>query len=220
MKQKVIIYGAGSQGLIIAEILSFYDEYQLEGFLDDSKATIEKEIQGKPVIGGWNQMETCLKNGIGNLVVGIGDNKMRVRIAGDATSLGYSLINAIHPTASIASGLNIGPGTVIKALAVLEPGSVIDENVIIGANSYIGHETMIGNGVHVSGGCKIGGKTVVGEQATIGIGATIINNIHIGKNAQVGAGAVVLEDVPDNQVVFGVPARPIWDRNFWADETG
>jgi serine O-acetyltransferase len=38
-------------------------------------------------------------------------------------------------------------------------------------------------------------------------GSKVIGNIEIGVNAKVGAGSVVLEDVPANVTVAGVPAR-------------
>lgn len=38
-------------------------------------------------------------------------------------------------------------------------------------------------------------------------GAKIIGNVKIGNNVMVGAGAVVVDDIPDNAVVAGVPAK-------------
>ena len=46
-----------------------------------------------------------------------------------------------------------------------------------------------------------------GELSFLGIGATIIQGIKIGKNVTVGAGSVVTNDIPDNVVVVGNPAR-------------
>ena len=43
----------------------------------------------------------------------------------------------------------------------------------------------------------------------VGANAVVIEGVHIGKNAVVAAGAVVIEDVPDNAVVAGSPARII-----------
>ena len=50
---------------------------------------------------------------------------------------------------------------------------------------------------------------IVGKGAKIGANATILPGIRIGENALVGAGSVVVEDVPDNTVVVGNPARVI-----------
>jgi UDP-perosamine 4-acetyltransferase len=59
----------------------------------------------------------------------------------------------------------------------------------------------------VAPGAAIASLVRVGEKTMIGIGATVIERIKIGANSIVGAGAVVVDDVPDNVVVVGVPAR-------------
>jgi len=50
------------------------------------------------------------------------------------------------------------------------------------------------------------GGVHVGEGAHIGLGASVRQGIKIGRNAIVGAGAVVIEDVPEDVTVVGVPA--------------
>jgi acetyltransferase-like isoleucine patch superfamily enzyme len=55
---------------------------------------------------------------------------------------------------------------------------------------------------------EIGGA-IVGDGTVIGSNATILPGVHIGKNCLIGAGSVVTEDVEDNAVVVGNPARVI-----------
>ena len=50
---------------------------------------------------------------------------------------------------------------------------------------------------------------IVEDGVLVGANAVVIEGVHIGKNAVVAAGAVVIEDVPDNAVVAGSPARVI-----------
>jgi len=47
------------------------------------------------------------------------------------------------------------------------------------------------------------------RNAWIGAGATVLQGVTVGENAVVAAGAVVSEDVPDNTVVGGIPAKTI-----------
>ncbi len=47
------------------------------------------------------------------------------------------------------------------------------------------------------------------KNAWIGAGATILQGVTIGENAVVASGAVVSNDVPDNTVVGGIPAKII-----------
>ena len=50
---------------------------------------------------------------------------------------------------------------------------------------------------------------IVEDDVLIGANAVIIEGVHIGRGAVVAAGAVVIEDVPENAVVAGCPARVI-----------
>lgn len=218
MKEKVVIYGAGSQGKIIADILNLNNEYDLFAYIDDSEHGANKDENSIQILRGSHHLLDCFNRGIKNIIIGIGNNIARQQIANKAQDLGLSLVSAIHRSAVIASDVQIGSGTVIKALAVIEPGAIIGENVIIGAQAYIGHEVIIADFAHISGGVRIGGKTIIGKGAIMGIGSIIKDKINIGENAKVGAGSVVLEDIPKNYVAFGVPARLLWERNVWKDD--
>jgi acetyltransferase-like isoleucine patch superfamily enzyme len=76
-------------------------------------------------------------------------------------------------------------------------------------NSVISHDCKIGDYTTIAGSATICGGVTIGESSYIGAGASIIGNVTIGECCLVGIGAVVLEDVPDNTVVVGNPARPI-----------
>ena len=56
-----------------------------------------------------------------------------------------------------------------------------------------------------SGGCM----GMFEDGVMIGANAVVIEGVHVGKNAVVAAGAVVIEDVPENAVVAGCPARVV-----------
>ena len=83
----------------------------------------------------------------------------------------------------------------------------------------IGNNVLIGPGVVISSvGHPISTKgrrahlartnpVVIGDDVWIGANATIIPGVTIGNNVIIAAGAVVTEDVPDNCMVAGVPAR-------------
>src|SRR5688572_20182808 len=53
------------------------------------------------------------------------------------------------------------------------------------------------------------GRIHIKRTAWIGANATVTQGVTIGENAVVAAGAVVTRDVPDNQVVGGIPASII-----------
>lgn len=101
----------------------------------------------------------------------------------------------IHPSTKIGAGFYIGHfgGIVINSKAVLGCNVNISQGVTIGA---------------VNRGGKYGAPTI-GNNVYIGPGAKILGKIRIGDNVAIGANAVVLDDVPDNCSVGGIPARMI-----------
>lgn len=53
------------------------------------------------------------------------------------------------------------------------------------------------------------GKPIIGDNVIVASNAQVLGAITIGNNVMIGAGAVVVDDVPDNAVVVGNPARII-----------
>ncbi len=99
----------------------------------------------------------------------------------------------IHPAARIGSGLMLdhATGIVIGETAVVEDDVSILHSVTLGGTGKTSGDRhpKIRNGVLLAAGCKV------------------IGNIEVGSNAKIGAGSVVLNDVPPNVTVAGVPAK-------------
>ena len=76
----------------------------------------------------------------------------------------------------------------------------------------VDHDCVIGDFVHIAPGVNLAGNVSVGDGSMVGVGTSVIPGIRIGKNCIVGAGSVVIEDVPDNSVVVGSPARIVKKR--------
>lgn len=72
----------------------------------------------------------------------------------------------------------------------------------IGENFYCLHNVTIGNdnGSHQ-------GKPQIGDNVRIMTGAVVLGGITIGNNVVIAANAVVRNDVPDNTLVGGIPAK-------------
>ena len=106
------------------------------------------------------------------------------------------LINNCH----IHYKTEIGEGTVIAYGGI---GVVIHENAVIGKNCVIESNVTIG------GRSNLKQLPTLGDNVFVGTGARILGNVIIGDNVIVGANAVVINDVPSNSIVAGVPARII-----------
>ncbi|MBW2608268.1 MAG: N-acetyltransferase, partial [Deltaproteobacteria bacterium] len=93
------------------------------------------------------------------------------------------------------------------------------EGVTIEDDVFVGHGVMFINDKFPRAASDSGGlqteedwkvvPTVVKQAASIGSNATIMCGITIGAGSIVGAGSVVIEDVPDEVIVAGNPARVI-----------
>lgn len=106
---------------------------------------------------------------------------------------------------SILTGIQLLVGTDIgEGLKFFHYGSVvIAGSVKIGKNVSIHQGVTLGR---VFAGKKAG-VPIIGDNVVIFAGAKVIGNIHVGNNVVIGANAVVVNDVPDNAVVAGVPAK-------------
>lgn len=100
----------------------------------------------------------------------------------------------IHPSAKIGRGCRF-PHPV---------GIVIGQDVRIGNNVTIYQNVTLGSHGDPEEQRRY---PTVEDGARLYAGAIIIGSVRVGQRAIVGAGAVVLEDVPPNSVVVGVPAR-------------
>lgn len=81
--------------------------------------------------------------------------------------------------------------------------------VVIHARAVIGKNCIIGQCVTIGGRSKHYAVPIIGNNVYIGAGAKILGPVKVGDNSVIGAGAVVLNDVPENSVVVGVPAKII-----------
>ncbi len=99
----------------------------------------------------------------------------------------------------------------IHPASQIEPGVVIDHGIgtVIGSTATVGSGTLIYHGVTLGAKRPVKGKRHpdVGRNVLLGAGAKILGPITVGDNAVIGANAVVLEDVPQNALAIGIPAK-------------
>ena len=103
------------------------------------------------------------------------------------------------------TGIEIHPAAKIGKRLFIDHGS----GVVIGETAEIGDDVLIYQGVTLGGTGKDTGKRhpTIGNNVMISAGAKVLGPFNVGDNARIAAGAVVLEEVPPNSTVVGVPAR-------------
>ena len=101
----------------------------------------------------------------------------------------------IHPAARIGRGVFIDHAT----------------GVVIGETAVVEDDVSMLHGVTLGGSGKERGDRhpKVRKGVMIGASATILGNIEVGAFSRVGAGSVVLQPVPENCTVAGVPAKVV-----------
>lgn len=119
----------------------------------------------------------------------------------------YFLARWISQRAARKTGIEIHPGARIGKGLFIDHGS----GVIIGETTVIGDNVTLYQGVTLGGTGKEKGKRhpTLKDNVMVSAGAKILGSFTIGENSKIGAGSVVLEEVPPNCTVVGVPGRVV-----------
>ena len=206
---KIVIIGAGGQARIVYEICSFDRNLEVVAFVDNVIHGKDEQIMGIPVIGDHSVLPKLIKDGVKSAIVAVGDNQIRASHFEKLKDMGLEMVNVIHPTAYIAPSAKLGNGATIAVGAIISTKAKIGNNVIINTGATIDHEDEIEDHASVGPGCSIAGRVTIKKGAYLGIGSVVKEYVTIGENTTIGAGSVVLEDIPDNVVAVGIPAKVI-----------
>ncbi|EHJ57631.1 2,3,4,5-tetrahydropyridine-2,6-dicarboxylate N-acetyltransferase [Streptococcus urinalis FB127-CNA-2] len=127
-------------------------------------------------------------------------------------------INArIEPGAIIRDQVTIEDNAVIMMGAVINIGAEIGRGTMIDMGAILGGRATVGENSHIGAGAVLAGviepasaePVRIGNNVLVGANAVVIEGVQVGNGAVVAAGAIVTQDVPENVVVAGVPARII-----------
>ena len=190
---------------MVADAALVSGRWEKVAFLDD-KFTVLRTVLGLPVLAGLEAAAAHIQD-YPDLVVAVGNNRLRVELLKKFSGLGFALPPVLHPAATVSRFASLAPGVVVFAGSVVNAGSFVGLGAIINTGVTVDHDCVLGDGAHLSPGVHLAGEVRIGEFSWIGIGASVIQGIAIGADVIVGAGAAVIAPLPDNVTAAGVPAR-------------
>jgi UDP-3-O-[3-hydroxymyristoyl] glucosamine N-acyltransferase len=87
--------------------------------------------------------------------------------------------------------------------------TIIGEGTKLDALVHVAHNVEIGRHCALTAGTIIGGSTRIGDMCWTGLNSTIKHKVKVGNKVIVGSGASVINDIDDEDIVAGVPAKSI-----------
>lgn len=212
LRNSICLIGGGGHALVVAEAAQLAEQ-QVIGFFDDRESGSLMHLASTWL--GKIEDGNCLHLDVARILA-VGDLDFRVSlqevINGIEPVFNYGTV--IHPRAIVSDDAVLAGGTFVAAGAVVNCGAAVGIHGIVNTRAVVEHDCEVGANVHVGPGAVLGGGVRIGSRTLIGLNASVKPNVSIGKNCVVGAGAVVVQDVCDNDIVIGVPARSISRSEF------
>jgi len=184
--KKLLIVGAGGFGRVVLEHAS--KAYECV-FVDDG-ANIGDEVNGCRVVGKTSDLQRFFSE-YPNLVVAIGNNRLRERIYKDASEIGYSFPNIIADSVYISPYAKIGRGCVFLNNVVIQNNSEVGNGVILNPGVEIHHDSKVGDNVLIYTNSVVRSLAVVGNRAHLGSTLTISNEVCVPEDAIIEDGVTV-----------------------------
>ena len=90
----------------------------------------------------------------------------------------------------------------------------IGKFVIVNTASVIEHDSVLMDFSSIAPGVCLGGNVKIGKRSAISINSAVSNGISIGNDSVIGGSSLVLNDVKNNCLTFGIPAKFIRGRGI------
>lgn len=204
---KIILVGGGGFARVIAETLRAAGT-AASGYVDKNPTDAMKQLT---YLGGDADLlqlgpgDILLANGIGS----VGVTTVRRAVFLRFKEAGFSFATIVHPSASVASDVELGEGAQVLAGSAVQSNVRLGRNTIVNVGVIVDHDGRIGDHAHLATGAVLAGTVTVGEASLVGAGASVVQGLEIGAEALIAAGAVVVRPVAAGDRVAGVPARSL-----------
>lgn len=206
----VVVLGAGGHARVLISLLNLIGR-PIAAVLDDDSAKHGQPIGHTQVTGGFDGLDDYRPADV-ELINAIGSTlcpTTRQAIYEKMTARGYAFATLVHPAAFVDADATLEPGAQVMASATVQVGATLGRNCLINTGAVVDHDTTIGPHTHLAPGAMVCGGSRIGPGCHIGAGVTVIQGITVGRGTIVGAGATVVNDVEQDMIVVGTPAKSI-----------
>jgi len=204
----LIIIGAGGHAVSVANV-AISAGYEIAHFVDKNKKG--SDLLGIKVIADISEL---LKVSQFAYSIGIGDNFIRQRIYNEILAQHKNIIfpSLIHQSAVISNFSKIDHGTVVMPNATIGPNSIVGKFCILNTQSSIDHDSVMSDFSSLAPNAITGGTVKIGYRSAISIGAVVKHGLNISNDSILGANSYLNEDLENNCVAYGTPAKKIRSR--------
>ncbi|MBA3888900.1 MAG: acetyltransferase [Gemmatimonadaceae bacterium] len=214
MRRRLLLLGASG---FAREVLWMADdiaaaarEWDVAGFLDDdrdgARASLAAMGVDLPVLG---TIRDHVPGSDEVFLPAIGSNRARLAIGSSLLDRGAAFITLVHPTARVHRSASIGTGVVIGPLACVAPKAAVGQFSVLNPSASLREDVVVGEGSFVGARCELMSGAVLERGTFLGSHVTVHPHVRVAAFATIGVGSVVLRRVAAGSTQLGVPARPL-----------
>ena len=137
----------------------------------------------------------------------IGEGDIRKKLVSLFIKENLNQFTLIEKTAKVSKTAIIGLSSYVGKNSVVNALAIIGQGVILNTSSVIEHECEIGDFAHIAPSATLAGNVKVGNSTFIGANSVCKQNISIGSDCILGAGSVLINNLPNDEIWIGNPAK-------------
>jgi sugar O-acyltransferase (sialic acid O-acetyltransferase NeuD family) len=205
--KRLLIFGAGHLATCAADAILLARPDVNLAFVERASSPRTSPV-GIPILDE-EQVLASDSAGIEGVIVGVGDNWQRQRVADRITArLGsINFATVVHPKAHVSRFAQVEGGAILLAGCVVNPSASVGRHAVLWTNSIAEHDCRLADFTTLCPGVALGGCVSVGLRSFVGVGASVRHNAKIGDDVVIAAGATVASDLASDAIYAGTPAK-------------
>lgn len=209
----LIIQGSGGLGRETMELAKYNNEknnkYEDILFCDDWASNTKNGVK----IYSYDYIKKNIDSKSCKFVIAVGEPRIRKKEYYLKINDGFDFDNLIHCDIYIPPSVNLGKGNIVFNYVCISPNVVMNDNIIIYPLCSINHDVIIGSHSVVCSMVALTGGVQIGNSTFLGVNSSVKQRVCVGNDVIVGMGANVINDVEDNHIVYGNPAKAYYNLN-------